>query len=87
MFHHAEIARRERSGHPPTGVVGSLTRPRGTPAPVALRACCFAQFVFDFDTVKALLGDDRSFALEILVRTTCHRFPLHPPLRHCASAD
>tara|TARA_B100000780_G_scaffold219041_1_gene158143 strand:+ start:454 stop:582 length:129 start_codon:yes stop_codon:yes gene_type:complete len=39
--------------------------------------------VFDFDAVKALLGDDRSFALEILVRCTCHRFRFthhSPPL-------
>tara|TARA_B100000768_G_C10936142_1_gene231692 strand:- start:192 stop:329 length:138 start_codon:yes stop_codon:yes gene_type:complete len=32
------------------------------------------QFVFDFDAVKALMGDDRSFTLEILVRRTCHHF-------------
>ena len=48
--------------------------------PCAALSVCFAQFVFDFDAVKALLGDDRSFALEILVRSTCHRFRF--PLVH-----
>ena len=28
--------------------------------------------MFDFDAVKALLGDDRSFALEILVCSASH---------------
>ena len=36
-------------------------------APLRLLRVRFAQFVFDFDAIKALLGDDRSFALEILV--------------------
>ena len=42
--------------------------------------------MFDFDAVKALLGDDRSFALEILVRRTCHRFRSPTAIHHCASA-
>jgi len=29
---------------------------------------CFAQFVFDFDAVKAQCAEDRSFAIEMLVR-------------------
>ena len=40
--------------------------------PSSTEACCLAQFVFDFDAVKALLGDDRSFALEILVCSASH---------------
>ena len=40
--------------------------------PSSTEACCLAQFVFDFDAVKALLGDDRSFALEILVCSALH---------------
>ena len=51
--------------------------------PSSTEACCLAQFVFDFDAVKALLGDDRSFALEILVCApprTHHCSPLCPPL-------
>eukprot|EP00964_Phaeocystis_antarctica_P096394 scaffold62695_cov70-Phaeocystis_antarctica.AAC.1 len=40
--------------------------PRFWNCPCAALSVCFAQFVFDFDAVKALLGDDRSFALEIL---------------------
>ena len=54
--------------------------------PCAALSVCFAQFVFDFDAVKALLGDDRSFALEILVRRTCHRFRSPTAIHHCASA-
>jgi hypothetical protein len=46
------------------------------------RACCFAQFVFDFDTVNTMLGDDRGFALELLVRRTCHHIRSRSA-RHC----
>ena len=37
-------------------------------APLRLLRVRFAQFVFDFDAVKAQCAEDRSFALEMLVR-------------------
>ena len=66
--HHAESTRRPRRGHTPTGAART---PPIAPLPAALHRSRGAQFVFDFNAVKGLLGDDRGFALEILVRRTC----------------